>query len=213
MACPPLGSPNAPASTPRRPTSRSASPAKAVPAGPPPKASPRCSRRPAPPSRTSPNSSLPRRAGPGPAHPAHRPHPGGSRRLLRRWRLSRRSRLGPDPLPQGRRRERLCARGHRRQYAAALPRRGYLIVSPNSAPRKGDRVVLRTTDGEVMAKILIRRTAKTVELASFNAAHPISSSPLTASTAWRASCGRASTRKPEIGSRGPRMARSVTSDA
>jgi phage repressor protein C with HTH and peptisase S24 domain len=47
-----------------------------------------------------------------------------------------------------------------------------LIVSPNSAPRKGDRVVLRTTDGEVMAKILLRRTAKTVELASFNPAHP-----------------------------------------
>jgi phage repressor protein C with HTH and peptisase S24 domain len=46
-----------------------------------------------------------------------------------------------------------------------------LIVSPNAAPRKGDRVVLRTTDGEVMAKILIRRTAKTVELASFNPAH------------------------------------------
>jgi phage repressor protein C with HTH and peptisase S24 domain len=33
-------------------------------------------------------------------------------------------------------------------------------------------VVLRTTDGEVMAKILVRRTAKTVELASFNPAHP-----------------------------------------
>jgi phage repressor protein C with HTH and peptisase S24 domain len=47
-----------------------------------------------------------------------------------------------------------------------------LIVSPNSAPRKGDRLVLRTTDGEVMAKILVRRTAKTVELASFNPAHP-----------------------------------------
>jgi phage repressor protein C with HTH and peptisase S24 domain len=47
-----------------------------------------------------------------------------------------------------------------------------LIVSPNSAPRKGDRVVLRTTDGEVMAKILVRRTAKTVELASLNPAHP-----------------------------------------
>lgn len=43
-----------------------------------------------------------------------------------------------------------------------------LIVSPNSAPRKGDRVVLRTTDGEVMAKILLRRSAKTVGLASFN---------------------------------------------
>jgi phage repressor protein C with HTH and peptisase S24 domain len=47
-----------------------------------------------------------------------------------------------------------------------------LIVSPNSAPRKGDRVVLRTTEGEVMAKILVRRTGKTVELASFNPVHP-----------------------------------------
>jgi phage repressor protein C with HTH and peptisase S24 domain len=46
-----------------------------------------------------------------------------------------------------------------------------LIVSPNAAPRKGDRVVIRTTDGEVMAKILIRRTAKSVELASLNPAH------------------------------------------
>ena len=46
-----------------------------------------------------------------------------------------------------------------------------LIVSPNSAPRKGDRIVLRTTDGEVMAKILVRRTDKTVEFASFNPAH------------------------------------------
>lgn len=33
-------------------------------------------------------------------------------------------------------------------------------------------MVLRTTDGEVMAKILVRRTAKTVELASINPAHP-----------------------------------------
>jgi phage repressor protein C with HTH and peptisase S24 domain len=31
--------------------------------------------------------------------------------------------------------------------------------------------MVRTTDGEVLAKILVRRTAKTVELASFNAAH------------------------------------------
>jgi phage repressor protein C with HTH and peptisase S24 domain len=33
-------------------------------------------------------------------------------------------------------------------------------------------VVLRTTDGEVMAQILVRRTAKTVELAAFNPHHP-----------------------------------------
>jgi phage repressor protein C with HTH and peptisase S24 domain len=47
-----------------------------------------------------------------------------------------------------------------------------LIVSPNAQVRKGDRVVLRTTDGEVMAKVLVRRTAKTIELASLNPAHP-----------------------------------------
>ncbi len=47
-----------------------------------------------------------------------------------------------------------------------------LIVSPNAAPRKGDRVVVRTTDGEVMAKVLVRRTAKTIELASLNPDHP-----------------------------------------
>lgn len=46
-----------------------------------------------------------------------------------------------------------------------------LIVSPNTGLRKGDRVVVRTMDGEVMAKILVRRAAKTVELASFNPAH------------------------------------------
>ncbi len=46
-----------------------------------------------------------------------------------------------------------------------------LIVSPNAQVRKGDRVVLRTTDGEVMAKVLVRRTAKTIELASINPAH------------------------------------------
>jgi phage repressor protein C with HTH and peptisase S24 domain len=47
-----------------------------------------------------------------------------------------------------------------------------LIVSPNAAPRRGDRVVLRTIDGEVLAKILVKRTTKMVELASFNPDHP-----------------------------------------
>jgi len=46
-----------------------------------------------------------------------------------------------------------------------------LIVSPVERPRRGDRVVVRTTDGEVMAKILYRRTAKQVELHSLNPAH------------------------------------------
>lgn len=46
-----------------------------------------------------------------------------------------------------------------------------LVVSPNSGVRRGDRVVARTLEGEVMAKILVRRTAKTVELASLNPEH------------------------------------------
>ncbi|WP_208430600.1 S24 family peptidase [Methyloligella halotolerans] len=46
-----------------------------------------------------------------------------------------------------------------------------LIVSPAAAIRRGDRLVVKTTDGEVMAKILVRRGPKTLELASFNPAH------------------------------------------
>jgi phage repressor protein C with HTH and peptisase S24 domain len=47
-----------------------------------------------------------------------------------------------------------------------------IIVSPSANLRKGDRVVVKTTDGQVMAKIMQRQTAKTVELASFNLEHP-----------------------------------------
>ena len=46
-----------------------------------------------------------------------------------------------------------------------------IIVSPGATIRKGDRVVVRTADGQVMAKIMQRQTARTLELASFNAAH------------------------------------------
>jgi len=47
-----------------------------------------------------------------------------------------------------------------------------IIVSPAAPIRRGDRVVVRTRDGEVMAKELKRRTAKLIELRSLNAAHP-----------------------------------------
>ncbi len=42
-----------------------------------------------------------------------------------------------------------------------------LIVSPTASTRKGDRVVVCTTNGEILAKELKRRSAKTVEMASF----------------------------------------------
>jgi phage repressor protein C with HTH and peptisase S24 domain len=47
-----------------------------------------------------------------------------------------------------------------------------ILVSPSAPIRRGDRVVVKTRGGEVMAKELKRRTAKTIELKSLNAEHP-----------------------------------------
>jgi phage repressor protein C with HTH and peptisase S24 domain len=47
-----------------------------------------------------------------------------------------------------------------------------ILVSPSAPIRRSDRVVVKTTGGEVMAKELKRRTAKTIELKSLNAEHP-----------------------------------------
>jgi len=47
-----------------------------------------------------------------------------------------------------------------------------VIVSPAAPTRRGDRVVVRTNDGEVMAKELVRRSARRIELASLNPAFP-----------------------------------------
>jgi phage repressor protein C with HTH and peptisase S24 domain len=47
-----------------------------------------------------------------------------------------------------------------------------VIVSPNAPVRRGDRVIVKTREGEVLAKELKRRTAKTVELRSINPEHP-----------------------------------------
>jgi phage repressor protein C with HTH and peptisase S24 domain len=47
-----------------------------------------------------------------------------------------------------------------------------VIVSPSAPVRRGDRVVVKTTAGEILAKELKRQTAKTVELKSFNPAFP-----------------------------------------
>ena len=45
-----------------------------------------------------------------------------------------------------------------------------IVVSPGTPIRRGDRVVLKTSDGEVMVKELKRRTTKTLELAALNPA-------------------------------------------
>jgi phage repressor protein C with HTH and peptisase S24 domain len=44
-----------------------------------------------------------------------------------------------------------------------------ILVSPSAPIRRGDRVVVKTKGGEVVAKELKRRTAKTIELKSLNA--------------------------------------------
>jgi len=47
-----------------------------------------------------------------------------------------------------------------------------LVLSPTAQLRRGDRVVVRTRDGEVLAKVLHRQTPKTLELHSLNPDHP-----------------------------------------
>jgi phage repressor protein C with HTH and peptisase S24 domain len=47
-----------------------------------------------------------------------------------------------------------------------------IIVSPGAPIRRGDRVVVKTKKDEVMVKELKRRTSKSIELQSINAAHP-----------------------------------------
>lgn len=46
-----------------------------------------------------------------------------------------------------------------------------VIVSPAASIRRGDRVVVKTSDGEVMAKILLRQSTKRIELVSINQDH------------------------------------------
>jgi len=47
-----------------------------------------------------------------------------------------------------------------------------LIVDPAARVSRGDRVVVKTQGGEVMAKVLERQTTRSVELASLNPDHP-----------------------------------------
>ena len=54
-----------------------------------------------------------------------------------------------------------------------------VVVSPEAPIRSGDRVVVRTHKGEVMAKQLAKRSARRVELKSLNTSHPSFSFDLT----------------------------------
>ncbi len=47
-----------------------------------------------------------------------------------------------------------------------------VVISPGASLRRGDRVVVKTRDGEIMAKQLLRQSVQRVELASLNRAHP-----------------------------------------
>jgi phage repressor protein C with HTH and peptisase S24 domain len=53
-----------------------------------------------------------------------------------------------------------------------------IVVSPQAAVRRGDRVVVKTTEGEVMAKQLVRQTVSRIELTSLNASHDDRTVPL-----------------------------------
>ena len=46
-----------------------------------------------------------------------------------------------------------------------------IVVVPVGEPRRGDRVVIKTVEGEVLAKEVARITARTIELSSLNPAY------------------------------------------
>jgi phage repressor protein C with HTH and peptisase S24 domain len=58
-----------------------------------------------------------------------------------------------------------------------------LIVSPSAKVRKGDRVVVKTRDGEVLAKELKKKSDKAIELLSLNPEHKDRVLPI-AEVAW-----------------------------
>jgi phage repressor protein C with HTH and peptisase S24 domain len=47
-----------------------------------------------------------------------------------------------------------------------------IIVAPGAQVKAGDRVVAKTAQGEVMARVLARKTARLIELASLNPDYP-----------------------------------------
>ena len=53
-----------------------------------------------------------------------------------------------------------------------------IVVSPAASIRRGDRVAVKTKEGEVMVKELKRRTSKSVELRSINPEHAERSLPV-----------------------------------
>lgn len=53
-----------------------------------------------------------------------------------------------------------------------------LVVDPTAGVRRGDRVVVKTQAGEVMAKVLERQTARSIELVSLNPEHPVRTIPM-----------------------------------
>ena len=67
-----------------------------------------------------------------------------------------------------------------------------LIVEPAAPLRRGDRVVVKTASGEVMAKLLARRTAEKVELIRSTPRIRTRTVPRRRSNGLRASSGRAS---------------------
>lgn len=46
-----------------------------------------------------------------------------------------------------------------------------IVVAPNAEVRPGDRVVVKTRSGEVLAKQMLKATARHVRLASVNRSH------------------------------------------
>ena len=91
--------------------------------------------------------------------------------------------FGENGVPAGKGWEEIAFPGLNDEHAYALEVSGdtlqpvyrdgtALVVSPAAAIRRGDRVVVKTRSGELIAKELARKTSKAIELKSLNPAQP-----------------------------------------
>ena len=103
---------------------------------------------------------------------------GRRRRIFRRRRLSGRKGLDEIPFPAVNDEHAYALEISGNSMEPAYRDGTIILISPAASIRRGDRVVVKTREGEVTVKELKRRTAKTVELRSVNADHGDRSLPV-----------------------------------
>ena len=107
----------------------------------------------------------------GPRDPDRRHGARGRRRLLRRSKAFPSAPMRRCAFPISAKTASMRSRSPATRWSRCIAPATSSSCSPAPPVRRGDRVVVRTRAGEVMAKVLGRRNDQTIELISLNPAH------------------------------------------